>query len=104
MLRQLKNENKLAGIKLFYANKTDKDIILKEELDAMLKDNATYVITDQDSTDYTKAYIDKDFLKKNVENFDEKFYVCGPPKMTEEVGGILKDLGANPDAVTLDDQ
>lgn len=104
MLRELQKENKLDGIKLIYTNKTDKDIILKEELDAMLKENATYVITDQDSTDYTKAYINKDFLKRNIEDFDGKFYVCGPPKMTAEVGKTLKDLGANPDAVTLDDQ
>ncbi|SHG63299.1 hypothetical protein SAMN05444483_11943 [Salegentibacter echinorum] len=104
MLRELEKKNKLDGIKLFYTNKTDKDIILKDELDEMLGGNATYVITDQDSTAYTKAYINKDFLKENVQNFDEKFYVCGPPKMTGEVGEILKELGANPDAVTLDDQ
>lgn len=104
MLRELKKENNLKGIKLFYANKTDKDIILKDELEAMLHENATYVITDQEDTKYTKAYIDEDFLKRHVKNFDEKFYVCGPPKMTKEIGKILERLGANPDAVTLDDQ
>jgi ferredoxin-NADP reductase len=104
MLRELKKENKLDGIKLFYSNKSDKDIILKEELDTMLGKNATYVITDQKDTNFTNAYIDEDFLKKHIENFDEKFYVCGPPKMTEEIGDILEKLGADPDAVTLDDQ
>ena len=104
MLRELKKKNKLDGIKLFYSNKSDKDIILKEELDTMLGKNATYVITDQKDTNFTNAYIDEDFLKKHIENFDEKFYVCGPPKMTEEIGDILEKLGADPDAVTLDDQ
>ncbi|HKL35972.1 MAG TPA: FAD-binding oxidoreductase [Salegentibacter sp.] len=104
MLRKLKKENKLEGMKLFYSNKTDKDIILKEELDAMLGAHATYVITDQDDTRFTNAYIDKDFLKKHIKDFDEKFYVCGPPKMTEEIGETLENLGANADAVTLDDQ
>jgi ferredoxin-NADP reductase len=104
MLRELKKKNKLDGIKLFYSNKSDKDIILKEELDTMLGKNATYVITDQKDTNFTNAYIDKDFLKKHIENFDEKFYVCGPPKMTEEIGDILEKLAADPDAVTLDDQ
>ena len=104
MLRELKKKNKLDGIKLYYSNKSDKDIILKEELDTMLGKNATYVITDQKDTNFTNAYIDKDFLKKHIENFDEKFYVCGPPKMTEEIGDILEKLGADPDAVTLDDQ
>tara|TARA_B100002049_G_scaffold233880_1_gene215313 strand:- start:541 stop:1209 length:669 start_codon:yes stop_codon:yes gene_type:complete len=104
MLRELKKKNKLDGIKLFYSNKSDKDIILKEELDTMLGKNATYVITDQKDTNFTNAYINEDFLKKHIENFDEKFYVCGPPKMTEEIGDILEKLGADPDAVTLDDQ
>lgn len=104
MLRELKKKNKLDGIKLFYSNKSDKDIILKEELDTMLGKNATYVITDQKDTNFTNAYIDEDFLKKHIENFNEKFYVCGPPKMTEEIGDILEKLGADPDAVTLDDQ
>jgi ferredoxin-NADP reductase len=104
MLRELKKKNKLDGIKLFYSNKSDKDIILKEELDTMLGKNATYVITDQKDTNFTNAYIDEDFLKKHIENFDEKFYVCGPPKMTEEIGDTLEKLGADPDAVTLDDQ
>ena len=104
MLRDLKAKNKLDGITLFYSNKTDKDIILKDELDAMLGKNVTYVITDQKDTHFTKAYIDEDFLKKHIDNFDEKFYVCGPPKMTEEIGDTLERLGANADAVTLDDQ
>lgn len=104
MLRELKKKNKLDGIKLFYSNKSDKDIILKEELDTMLGKNATYVITDQKDTNFTNAYIDEDFLKKHIENFDEKFYVCGPPKMTEEIGDILEKLGADPDSVILDDQ
>lgn len=104
MLRELKKKNKLDGIKLYYSNKSDKDIILKEELDTMLGKNATYVITDQKDTNFTNAYINEDFLKKHIENFNEKFYVCGPPKMTEEIGDILEKLGADPDAVTLDDQ
>ncbi|WP_037319493.1 FAD-binding oxidoreductase [Salegentibacter sp. Hel_I_6] len=104
MLREFKKKNKLDGIKLIYSNKADKDIILKEELDALLGNNATYVITDQNDTQFTKAYIDEDFLKKHIANFEERFYVCGPPKMTEEIGDILEKLGAHTDAITLDDQ
>lgn len=104
ILRDLKKENKLNGIHLLFSNKTDDDIILKEELDAMLGDNATYVITDQEDTKYTKAYLNKEFLKSNIEDFNSRFYVCGPPKMTEDVKESLEELGANPDTVQLDDQ
>ncbi|MGO1752279.1 MAG: hypothetical protein ACTHYV_07280 [Psychroflexus sp.] len=70
----------------------------------MLGHNVTYVITDQDNTKHTKSFIDKNFLKKNIKDFDQNFYVCGPPKMTKEIGQILNNLGASTDAVTLDDQ
>ncbi|QYA24679.1 flavodoxin reductase [Gramella sp. MT6] len=104
ILRELNKKNKLDGNHLIFSNKTDKDIILKDELDRMLGDNATYVVTDQEDTKYTKAYLDEDFLKKEIKDFDSQFYVCGPPEMTEAISDILKKLGANPDSVQLDDQ
>lgn len=104
MLRDLKKKNKLNDMHLIYSNKTDHDIILKNELDDLLGHNVTYVITEQDDTKHTKGFIDKDFLKKNIKDFDQNFYVCGPPKMTKEIGQILNKLGASTDAVTLDDQ
>ncbi len=104
MLRDLQRESRNSGIRLFFSNKTDKDIILKDELDAILGENAKYVITDQSDTDYMNAYIDKDFLLENVEDFDSQFYVCGPPEMTKNIGEILEELGAPGDSIQLDDQ
>ena len=104
ILRDLDKKNEVKGNHLFFANKTDKDIILKNELDSILGNDATYVITDQEDTAYTKAYLDEEFLKKNISDFNKQFYVCGPPEMTEEINNTLKKLGANADAVQLDDQ
>lgn len=104
ILRDLQKKNKVKGNHLFFSNKTDKDIILKEELDNMLGSDATYVITDQEDTKYTKAYLDEEFLKSNISDFSKQFYVCGPPEMTEEINNTLKKLGADTDAVQLDDQ
>ena len=70
----------------------------------MLGKNATYVITDQKDTKHTNAYLDEEFLKNNISDFSKQFYVCGPPEMTEEINKILKKLGADTDAVQLDDQ
>lgn len=55
---------KLKATDSFFSNKTDKDIILKEELDRIMNGKTTYVITDQEDTSHTKAYLDEDFLKK----------------------------------------
>ncbi|WP_194852491.1 FAD-binding oxidoreductase [Nonlabens antarcticus] len=104
MLRDLKRKDKLEGMKLLFSNKTEKDIILKAELDALLGEHATYVITDQKDTSHKKGHIDQEFLKKEINDFDQKFYVCGPPKMTKEIAAILENLGADPNQVTLDDQ
>ncbi|SDR86444.1 FAD-binding oxidoreductase [Christiangramia echinicola] len=103
MLRDLHQKNKTEGLKLIYSNKTDKDIILKAELDKLLN-NTTYVITDQDDTDHTRGYINEEFLKDHITDLSQRFYVCGPPEMTEEVNDILKKLGADTDSVQLDDQ
>ncbi|MBT8318688.1 MAG: flavodoxin reductase [Gramella sp.] len=104
MLRHLDKKGKSDGIHLIYSNKTDKDIILKEELDRILNRHTTYVITDQEDTDYTKGYLNKEFLKDHIRDLEARFYVCGPPKMTEQISEILQNLGANTDSVQLDDQ
>lgn len=104
ILRDLQRDGDVKGNTLYFSNKTDKDIILKDELDAMLGDNAKYVITDQEDTEHINAYIDKDFLLNNIEDFDARFYVCGPPEMTKQISEILEELGASSDAVQLDDQ
>lgn len=104
MLRDLKKQNKLNGMQLIYSNKTDKDIILKDELDELLDEQVKYIITNQNDTAYQKAYIDKTFLKDNLTDLNQQFYVCGPSKMTKEIGKALESLGAQADAVTLDDQ
>jgi ferredoxin-NADP reductase len=102
ILRQLHKDNKLEDNRLFFSNKTDADIILKDELSRMLKQNAVYVVTDQPDTAHQKAYIDEAFLKANVDDFGKKFYVCGPPKMIEAVNATLVKLGARPDALVFE--
>lgn len=104
MLRDLNKKGKANGLHLIFANKTDKDIIMKEELDRLLNNKTTYVITDQKDTKHTKAYLNEDFLKNEIKDLNKRFYVCGPPEMTEEVSNILEKLGADTDSVQLDDQ
>ena len=104
MLRDLDKKGKSDGIHLIYSNKTDRDIILKEELDRILNRHTTYVITDQEDTNYTRGYLNKEFLKDHIRDLETRFYVCGPPEMTEQISDILEDLGAHTDSVQLDDQ
>jgi ferredoxin-NADP reductase len=102
ILRQLHKENRLAGNKLFFSNKTADDIIYEEELTKLLGDNALYVITDKADKKYAKGFINEEFLKKNVDSFNKQFYVCGPDPMIKAINDILVNNGANPNSVTFE--
>jgi ferredoxin-NADP reductase len=102
VLRQLHKENKLAGNTLFFSNKTDRDIILKEELTAMIGENAIYVITNGQSNGHHNGYINEQFLTTHVTDFNRHFYLCGPPSMVEALQGILTKLGAAPQALVFE--
>ena len=102
ILRQLHKDKKLDDNKLFFSNKTSKDIILKDEFTAMLGDHATYVISDEPGSPYYNGFINEEFLKKHVTDFSREFYLCGPPKMVEALTATLHKLGAVPDSVVFE--
>ncbi len=102
ILRQLHKQGKLDGNMLFFSNKTDGDIILKDELVAMLGNNAHFNITNQKDSKHDQRRINADFLKAEVSDFKKHFYVCGPDEMVNEINETLKKLGAQPDAVVFE--
>ena len=102
IFRKLYKEKKIGTNELFFSNKTSDDIILEEELVEMLGDKAHFIVTKESNTIYESSRIDKDFLLKNIKDFSRPFYICGPDKMVEEISGILKELGADPDSVVFE--
>ena len=102
IFRKLYKEKKIGTNELFFSNKTSDDIILEEELVEMLGDKAHFIVTKESNTIYESSRIDKDFLLKNIKDFSRSFYICGPDKMVEEISGILKELGADPDSVVFE--
>ncbi len=102
ILRDLNNQRKLAGNKLFFSNKTDKDIILADELKSMLGPDAVFLISSQKDSIYDTRRIDEAFLKAEVSDFTKHFYICGPDAMVEEINGILTKLGADADSVVFE--
>jgi len=93
ILRQLHKEGNVDGNKLLFSNKKEEDIILKNELDDILNGNVKYLLSREQKNNYFSGRIDKEFLKKQVEDFDRYFYICGTPEMTEELITTLKELG-----------
>ena len=102
ILRQLAKDGRMDNNILYFSNKTEKDIILKDELTSIMGKNAIYIVTDENSSKYLNGFINEEFLKKNIKDFSRKFYVCGPPKMVESLNETLVKLGASPDSVVFE--
>lgn len=102
IFRSLKAQNKIGNNKLFFSNKTDKDIILREEFESMLGKNFYNIITAQSDTRYYKGRIDKNYLQQNISNFSQHFYVCGPDPFNEAILKTLGELGAQADSLVFE--
>ncbi len=102
ILRQLQKENKIDGNKLFFSNKTEKDIILKDEFSKMLGNNFYNTLTREKDSKYDNRKIDEGFLREKVNNFDQNFYLCGPDKFVQDISAVLTKLGAKADSVVFE--
>jgi len=103
IFRDLEKNEKLDGNRLLFSNQTEDDVILAGEFKRLFGDDALYTVTEEDSATYESGRIDKDFLRKHVDDFDQHFYVCGPPAMVDDVIGQLKDLGADDDKIVREE-
>ena len=102
ILRQLHTENKIASNKLIFTNKTESDIILKQEFDEILGKNFINTLTDEKKEGYENRMIDAAFLKEKIDDFTQHFYVCGPPPFVKAISKALTILGAETDAVVFE--
>jgi len=93
ILKNLADQDQVNGNKLLFANKTSRDIILKEEFEAWLGDRFINILSNEETEEYAFGHIDKKFLKKHVSDFHQYFYLCGPPEFMEIVEKGLKELG-----------
>jgi len=76
---------------LLYANRTQKDIILKKELEESAK--VVHILSNEDWEGET-GYVDADIIRRHVEDPKSKlWFVCGPPPMTAGVKNTLTDMG-----------
>ena len=102
ILRQLEKEDKLAGNTLIFSSLTGKDIILEGELQRLLGDNFIITLTHEKREGYLNGFINREFLQEHVNGYSQRFYVCGPPKMVEDLSEHLRHLGANPNGIVFE--
>ena len=101
ILRQLNKDNRLGGNKLIFANKTKKDIICEQELKSFLG-NSFINILEEEKKGYHQGRITQDFLKEQIDDLTDKFYICGPPPMMDNVVKNLKNLNVSESNIIYD--
>lgn len=92
ILKDLKEKHLLGNNRLIFANKTKADIILEQDLDLMLGSNFINILSEEKIAGYHHGMITKDFLLAHINNFNQYFYLCGPPAMLTAVTNQLHDL------------
>ncbi len=99
IFKHLDSKNEIGNNKLIFANKTVKDIILKDEFDNMLADSFINILSDDKTNEYANGFITEDFLKNYINNSVNYIYLCGPPGMMKAVKKELKKLGIKKKAI-----
>jgi ferredoxin-NADP reductase len=88
-------------VTLLYGNRTDADIVFRQELEKMQRENnnlkVVFTLAEPEANweGYT-GNIDADMIKKEITEYSEAvFYVCGPPAMVQAMENLLKALGVS---------
>lgn len=87
---------------LIFSNNTPADIIYEKELRHYLGERCILTCTAEKTAGYEHRHIDKDFLTEKIDDFNQPFYVCGPPGFMEAINGALEDLGVTPKSLIFE--
>lgn len=102
IFRDLHKRKALAGNTLLYSNKTADDVIMEDELAKLLGKRFLRIFTRQRVIGFQERRIDKDTVIRLVQDFDQKFYVCGPDDFVQDINAILLELGATSDSLVFE--
>ncbi|MBU7004307.1 MAG: ferric reductase-like transmembrane domain-containing protein [Theionarchaea archaeon] len=104
MLRYMRDAGLDRKVTLIWGNKTQEDIIFKEEIEALVDQlpsfKLVHVLSMEEDWTGERGLIDKEVLKRHVDDFEHaEFFVCGPPPMNALVEGSLQELGVSKDRI-----
>ncbi len=102
IFRQLEQEGELQGNRVFISNKRPEDNIAELELRHYFGENCHFTYT-RDEKGQRGQHIDRDYLASQVvNNPNQKFYLCGPPAMVEQLRADLQALGVGEDKLVFE--
>lgn len=85
-------------ITLLYGNRTEGDIVFKEELELLEKKNPNIRIVHTlsragDEWKGRRGHVDLELVKEEIPDYmDQVFYVCGPPSLVADIVKALENL------------
>jgi ferredoxin-NADP reductase len=102
IFRDLNEKNELEGNVLLFGNKTRADIIMEDELKALLGDSFVNILSEEKAEGYYNGFFSGEFIKANIPDLNRMFYVCGPPRMMNILKTLLPDIGVSQSLITVE--
>ncbi|MDP1925444.1 MAG: flavodoxin reductase [Thiobacillus sp.] len=102
ILRDLARRGEQGGQTLIFSNKTPRDVICEQELRHLLGERCLLICTAADAPGYEHRRVDRAYLEEKISDFDQRFYVCGPPPFMEAVNAALTGLGARVESLVFE--
>jgi cytochrome-b5 reductase len=102
ILRDLARGGELDRQTLIFSNKAPRDVICETELRHLLGERCILTTTAAAAPGYKHRRIERAFLEENIADFNQRFYVCGPPAFMEAVNSALTDIGASAESLVFE--
>ncbi len=107
MLRWMRDTSADARVRLIFGNRAERDIVFRDELDAMAKAarptlSIIHVLSEPDASwAGEKGYVDEEKITRLVggDLSGKTFYLCGPPVMMKKLTATLRKLGVPKDRI-----
>lgn len=103
ILRKRDRDGTLDGCTLIFSNKTEADIIMRDEWEGMRGLKSVFTVTEQDDSALPKTFVDKALLKSHVETTAQMFYICGPGPMVDAVRDALREMDVSDDRIVTEE-
>ncbi|KAA8609751.1 flavodoxin reductase [Salipiger aestuarii] len=100
--KKLEKTGTLDGNTLIFSNKSERDIILRDDFDKMPGLKTVYLVTDEPDSPLYRGQIDAALLKQHVSPDRDTCYVCGPSPMLDDISADLKSFGVPEDRIVTE--
>ena len=87
---------------LIFSNKSPRDVICEKELRHLLGERCMLTCTGTAAPGCEPRRVDRAFLEEKISDFDQRFYVCGPPPFMDAVNAALAELGARAESLVFE--